>query len=366
MRSYQRVPSMRRSSVRWSRVWSVAVVLAAGAPAVAGAQDRFRVVTTLPTYAAIAREITGDLAEITAIARGDEDAHFVNARPSFARLLQDADMFVSTGLDLELWVPSLLRRANNGRIQEGAPGHIVAYSGIELLDIPDNVSRAGGDVHVFGNPHVHTDPVNGIQIARNILEGLRRLDPANAAEYEARERDFESRLLRRLVGDPLVDALGEDVVLSLARGRRLWSFVDEQTYEGRPLSELVGGWMREAAPFRGRQVVCYHKNWAYFSARFEIPCAMYVEPKPGIPPSPRHVSDVISFIRDNSIPVLWAATYYSRRQVEQVAERAGATGVRVPMSVEGAPGVDTYFDLFDLQIRCLAGAFEGRETECSA
>jgi len=351
--------------MRWSTTFRVAALALAGLPTLATAQERFKVVTSLPTYAAITREITGDLAEVVSIARGDEDAHFVNARPSFARLLQDADMFVSTGLDLELWVPSLLQRANNADILEGASANIVAYSGIELLDVPENLSRSGGDVHVFGNPHIHTDPVNGIQIARNILAGLRRLDPGNAAAYEAREKDFESRILRRLAGDRLVDALGEDVVLSLAKARRLWSFLEGQTLEGRPATELIGGWLGQAAPYRGRQVVCYHKNWAYFSARFEIPCAMYVEPKPGIPPSPGHVNDVMTFIRQNRIPVLWAATYYSRRQVEQVAARAGATGARVPMSVEGAPGVNTYFDLFDLQVRCLVGAFEGRETECS-
>lgn len=347
------------------RSWLALGVLASGVSSGASAQDRFQVVTTLPTYAAITREITGDLADVTAIARGDEDAHFVNARPSFARLLQGADMFVSTGLDLELWVPSLLRRANNAKILAGAPGNVVAYSGIELLDIPDNLSRAGGDVHIFGNPHVHTDPINGIQIARNILAGLRRLDPGNAGTYQAREKDFETRLLRRLVGDRLVDMLGEDVLLSLARGHQLWSFAESQTFEGRPLTELMGGWLAEAAHFRGKRMVCYHKNWAYFSARFEIPCAMYVEPKPGIPPSPGHVRDVIAYIRENSIPVLWAATYYSGRQVEQVASRAGAIGLRVPNSVEGAPGIITYFDLFDMQIRCLAAAFQGQETECS-
>jgi len=346
------------------RSWLAAAVLAAGVPTAVAAQDQFQIVTTLPTYAAIALEITGDLANITAIARGDEDPHFVQARPSFARLLQGADMFVSTGLDLELWVPSLLQRANNAKIVPGAPGNVVAYSGIKLLDVPTNLSRAGGDVHIFGNPHIHTDPINGIIIARNILEGLTRLDADNAATYKANEKDFESRLLRRLVGDQLVDTLGEETVFSLARGDELLSFTAGQTFQGHPLSDLLGGWMAEAAPFRNKRVVCYHKNWAYFSARFRVSCAMYVEPKPGIPPSPGHVKDVIAFIRDNSIPVLWAATYYSNRQVEQVASRSGATGLRVPNSVEGAPGIKTYFDLFDVQIKCLADAFEGKKTEC--
>ncbi len=350
----------RSAAVGWMAVASLGV-----AHGHAAGQDPIRVVTTLPTYAAIAREVTGDLADVSAIARGDEDAHFVSPRPSFAQRLQGADLFVSTGLDLELWVPSLLERANNSRILEGASGHVVAYAGIELLDVPPSVSRTGGDVHAFGNPHIHTDPVNGIQIARNILEGLKRVDPANAASYEARAKDFELRVLQRLFGEPLVEMLGSDVLLSLARGRQFWTFAETQTFDGRPLTSFVGGWLEEASSFRGRQMACYHKNWFYFSARFDISCAVYVEPKPGIPPSPGHVGEVISFIRDNDIPVLFAANYFSHRQVEQVAGRSDATPLIVPEHVDGEPEIRTYFDLFDVWIPCLARAFGGPGTACS-
>jgi ABC-type Zn uptake system ZnuABC Zn-binding protein ZnuA len=325
------------------------------------AQDgraKISVVATLPTYASIAREIAGDRAEVLSIARGDEDAHFVSPRPSFARQLQSADLFISTGLDLELWVPGLLDRANNPTVMEGAPGHVVAYSGIELLDVPASVSRSGGDVHVFGNPHIHTDPVNGVLIGRNILAGLKRVDPNGSAEYEARARDFEERLLRRVFGDELVDMLGAETLFGLARSRQFWKFAEGQEFQGRPLTEYVGGWLQEAAPFRGRRMVCYHKNWAYFSARFEIECAMYVEPKPGIPASPGHVRDVISFMETNSIPVLFAANYFSQRQVELVAQRSGALPLRVPEHVDGEEGVDDYFALFDAWIPCLAAAFQ--------
>jgi ABC-type Zn uptake system ZnuABC Zn-binding protein ZnuA len=323
---------------------------------------KIKVVATLPTYAAIAREIAGDRAEVVSIARGDEDAHFVSPRPSFARQLQSADLFVSTGLDLELWVPGLLDRANNPNVIEGAPGHVVAYSGIELLDVPASVSRSGGDVHVFGNPHIHTDPVNGVLIGRNILAGLKRVDPSGAAEYDARAQDFEERLLRRLFGGELVEMLGAETLFSLARSRQFWKFAEGQEFQGRPLTEYVGGWLREAAPFRGGRMVCYHKNWAYFSARFEIECAMYVEPKPGIPASPGHVRDVISFMETNSIPVLFAANYFSQRQVDLVAERSGAMPLRIPEHVDGEEGVDDYFDLFDAWIPCLAAAFQREES----
>ncbi len=329
------------------------------------AQNRIQVVTTLPTYAAIALEVAGDLAEVTAIARGDEDPHFVSPRPSFARLLQRADLFVSTGLDLELWVPGLLERASNAQVMAGARGHVVAYAGVELLDIPESVSREGGDVHAFGNPHIHTDPVNGIQIARNILQGLKRIDPTNAPTYEARTQDFEARVLRRLFGEQMVEMIGGDVLLSLARDHQFWIFAKEQTFEGRPLTDHIGGWLEQALPFRGREMACYHKNWSYLSRRFDIPCAVYVEPKPGIPPSPGHVRDVISFIQENDISVLFGANYFSKRQVEQVAQRAGAVAVVVPEHVAGDLRTRTYFDLFDTWISCLARAYSSPMTSCN-
>ena len=336
------------------------VMLAAMATVVAApafAQRKVRVVATLPTYASIAREIAGDLAEIEAIARGDEDPHFVNPRPSFAAMIQRADLFIVTGLDLELWVPALLDRANNPKVVEGAAGHVTAYAGITLLDVPDNVSRAGGDIHVFGNPHIHTDPINGIIIARNIADGLKRVDPAHASTYDANRRDFEDRVLRRLFGDRLVDMLGGDQLFALARDEKFWDFARAQSFQGKPLADYVGGWLAAGAIFRDQRMVCYHKNWAYLSARFRVTCAMYVEGKPGIPPTPGHVADVIAFIQQEHIPVLLAANYFSRSQVERVASRTGATAVIVPEHVEGAPGVDDYFDLIERWVSALAAGF---------
>lgn len=321
------------------------------------AQQRLRVVTTLPTYAALAREVAGDLADVEAIARGDVDPHFVNPRPSFAAMIQRADLFVSTGLDLELWVPALLDRANNADVVEGAPGNIVAYSGVSLLDVPENVSRTGGDVHVFGNPHIHTDPINAIIVARNLAAGLKRKDPSNAARYDANLANFENRILRRLFGDRLVEVLGGPTLFQLASTNRFWDFAREQTLEGRPLTDLVGGWLAAGAPFRDRRMVCYHKNWAYFSARFRIECAMFVEAKPGIPASPGHVREVIRFMETEHIPVLFAANYFSRTQVERVASRTGAESLIVPEHVGGADGIEDYFALVDTWVNGLADVF---------
>ncbi len=339
------------------RVSAFLLGLALIAPGPLGAQDKIRIVTSLPTYAALATEITGNLAEVAPIARGDEDPHFVNPRPSFAAMAGKADVFVVTGLDLELWVPAIIDRARNPRIIEGAPGHVTAYSGITLLEIPADVSRAGGDVHVFGNPHIHTDPVNAIIISRNILAKLKQVDPKNSAAYEANARDFEERVIRRLFGDELVDLLGSETLFQLARNDQFWGFARQQTYQGKPLSDYVGGWLAEAAPFRDRRIACYHKNWAYFSARFRVECAIYIEPKPGIPASPGHLAKVVRFMRDENVKVLFAANYYSRSRVERVASRTGARAVIVPEHVLGAEGVDTYFDLIDAWVSGLAEAF---------
>jgi len=323
-------------------------------------QQRLKVVTSLPTYAAIAREVTGDLAEVESIARGDEDPHFVNPRPSFAAKVQQADIFVVTGLDLELWVPAILDRANNARVDEGGPGHVVAYSGVKLLEVPENPSRAGGDVHVFGNPHVHTDPINGILVARNIAAGLKRVDPSNTATYDANLARFERRVMERLFGARLIELLGIETIFPLARNYQFWDFIESQSYEGRPLTEYLDGWLAQGELFRDRRIVCYHRNWAYFSARFRVECAMFVEPKPGIPPSPSHVRAVIDFIQAENIKVLFAANYFSRGQVERVAERARIRALLVPEHVDGEEGVDDYFQLVDTWVSRLATVYEGQ------
>src|SRR5215210_7900362 len=161
----------RTSSQRREQTLLDTILLLAGLLASAAGAPQVKVVTSLTTYGAIAREIVGDRGTVTSIAQGDEDPHFVQPKPSFVAVLRDADLFVTTGLDLELWVPPLLDRAGNRKVSEGGPGYVTAYTGIQLLEIPTSVSRSEGDIHADGNPHIHTDPVNGIIIARNILTG---------------------------------------------------------------------------------------------------------------------------------------------------------------------------------------------------
>jgi ABC-type Zn uptake system ZnuABC Zn-binding protein ZnuA len=316
-----------------------------------------KIVTSLTTYGAIAREIVGDRGTVTSIAQGDEDPHFVQPKPSFVRLLRDADLFVTTGLDLELWVPALLDRAGNRNIREGGPGYVPAYQGIELLEVPVSVSRAQGDIHVDGNPHIHTDPANGIIIARNILAGLERVSPGNAAYFAERERDFERRVLDATMGPALVEALTPATAFDLLRSDKLYDFASRQKYQGKPLIDRLGGWLKQGQAFRGREMACYHKEWAYFSNRFKVDCITYIEAKPGIPPTPRHVQEVIALMRQRKVPVLFASNYFDRKQIQRVAERTGAKPVIVPENTQGAPGVDTYFDLMNTWVGNLAAAF---------
>lgn len=321
-----------------------------------------KVVTSLTTYAAIAREIVGDRATVTAIAQGNENPHFVQPKPSFVALLRDADLFVTTGLDLELWVPPLLDRANNRRVVPGGAGYVTAYTGVALLEVPSSVDRSQGDVHADGNPHLHTDPVNAIIISRNILTGLSRVAPADAEYFTARQVEFERRVLEAMMGRELVTILTPGTAFQLLSSGQLLGFLQRTRLHGAPLSDQLGGWLRTAEAFRGREMVCYHRETAYFGHRFGLACAGYIEPKPGLPPTPSHVESIIALVKARKLPVAFATTYYDPRQVEAVAAKTGARAVILPEHTGGAQGIDTYFDLMDAWVNGLAAGFRGGDS----
>jgi ABC-type Zn uptake system ZnuABC Zn-binding protein ZnuA len=316
-----------------------------------------KVVTSLTTYASIAREIVGDRGVVSSIAVGDENPHYVQPKPSFVPLIADADVFVTTGLDLELWVPALLDKAGNPKVTEGGPGYVAAYSGIQLLDVPTSFSRTQGDIHVFGNPHIWSAPLNGVQIARNILTGLKRVSPENAQYFTDREKDFEDRVYRALYGEELVRLLGGPTLADLDRQGKLLDFLNQRQYQGALLINRLGGWLKEGMVFRGKEMACYHKEWDYFSREFGIPCFDYIEPKPGIPPTPRHVQELIAAMQERHVRVLLSPGYFDHNQIQQVAERTGAKAVIVPSNTGGAPGVNTFFDLINTLVSALAQAF---------
>jgi len=326
--------------------------------ATAAAATPIRVVTTLPSYAAIAREIGGERVRVQAISRPDEDAHFVKPKPSLALMLRDADLFVTTGLDLELWAPTLVDKSGNPRIRDGRPGYVAAAAGVPMLDVPANPSRAAGDVHIYGNPHIHTSPINAKIIARNIAAGLSRVDPEGAELYRRGLERFERRIDEALYGRELVDLLGSATLDPLARQGKLVGFLEGRSYRGRPLVELLGGWLAKARPLRGRRIIAYHKNCIYFTTLFGIEIANYVEAKPGIPPSARHVHELVDQIEREGIRVLLSATYFSPEKPRLIAARTGCRVVRVPLE-PGGPEAPDYFALIDLWIDRLLEAFGG-------
>jgi len=314
-----------------------------------------QVVATLPVYAAIATAIGGNEVEAISIADPNEDSHFVRPRPSFALQLRRADMFITTGLDLELWAPALLDKAGNSDVMEGRVGYVTAYTGITLLDVPTAVDRSQGDVHVFGNPHVYTDPLRALQVARNITTGLKRVSPDRAATFDAGFAAYQAETWKRMFGSRLVEMLGGATLEQLALGGTLFPFLNDNEFDGAPLMNSLGGWLAQAAELRGLDIICYHKNWTYFEDRFGVHCAEYVESKPGIQPTPGHVVRLIDLMQSQGLTVVLAAAYFDRSRVESVAERGGATPVRLPMQT-GTAGLDSYFDLIDRWVDDLTAA----------
>ena len=340
---------------------SIAVVMAFGLMVGDGAAqaDPVRVVVTLPVYADLVEKIGGAEVDVSAIAAPNEDAHFVRPKPSFALSIQRADLFITTGLDLELWAPTVLDRAGNRDVSEGGRGYVTAYTGIELLDIPVAADRSGGDVHIFGNPHLTTDPLRALQVARNITVGLERVAPGRTGVWNAGLALVTAEIHRRLFGDRLVELLGGDILEQLALQGTLHAFLEGEEFEGRPLISELGGWLGVAEAFRGRDIIYYHKNWAYLEDRFGLRCADFVEAKPGIPPTPGHVASLLEMMTSEGIAVILAASHYDERKVETVAQRGMARSVVVPMNPGGRAGVDDYFALVDTWVDGLAQAFAG-------
>jgi ABC-type Zn uptake system ZnuABC Zn-binding protein ZnuA len=328
-------------------------------------ERKLRVVTTSSAYRSIAEYLGGDKVEVFHIVEGNQDPHIVRPRPSLAVLLRTADVYVTTGMDLEMWSPALVDMSGNRHIRSGQKGYVSASAGVKVLETPITISRAEGDVHIYGNPHIHTSPLIGKTIAENICVGLSRNAPQHAAFFEQNLARFVDEIDRRTFGDELVRLLGGKALTDLAQSGRLVSFLERKEYQGRPLIERLGGWLAQAQPLRGRKIVAYHKNISYFAQLLGFEIADYLEPKPGIPPTPGHIAKVIEKMRSEDIRVMWAENYFDVGQVRRVAERVDAVPVIVALAPGGQPGMDTFFDQFDIWIRELNAAFERAEARRS-
>ena len=314
-----------------------------------GNKDRLKIVASFADYDAIARFITDNNAEVNHLSHGDQDPHFVPPKPSFSVILMDADMWVTTGMDLEQWATTILDKARNKKIMDGEIGFVSVSEGIKVLQKVEVVDRTQGDIHTMGNPHIQTGPLNLKVVARNITIGLMKVDPANAEFYKMKRDEYLDKMDRALFGDELVDMFGGETLCKLLENKTLFTFL-ERELKGEKLISKLGGWLKKALPFRGLKVVAYHKNWAYFADTFGIEVAGYIEPKPGIPPSAKHVQNMIKLIKDQNIKVMLVASYFERNSPKMIEERTGIKALYLPVHVTGLPEIKDSFQLIDYWI----------------
>ncbi|MFH1131552.1 MAG: metal ABC transporter substrate-binding protein [Pseudomonadota bacterium] len=321
-------------------------------------EKKIKTVVTCSAYESIAKYIGGDKTDVSYIVKGYQDPHIVRPKPSLAVELNKTDVFVATGMDLEMWAPALVDMSNNPKIRSGQKGYVSASAGLKIIETPITISRAEGDVHIFGNPHIHTSPLNGKVIAENICVGLKKAAPELADFFDENLKRFKAEVDQRTFGPRLVEMLGGDVLTKLSQRGKLFSFLENKKYKGRPLIDSLGGWLKQALPLRGKQIVTYHKNWGYFAQFVGLEIVDYMEPKPGIPPTPGHVAAVINKMREQKIKVMLAANYFDVGKVRKVASKVNAIPVIVALSPGGEKGMDSFFDQFDIWISRLVAAFE--------
>ena len=276
------------------------------------------VVATTPDLAAVAREVGGDLVTVTALAKPTEDPHFVDAKPSHLVTLNRADVLIEGGAELELgWLPSLLDNARNDKIAAGAPGRVVASQGIKMMEIPTTFDRSKGDVHSLGNPHFMLDPLNVKIIAGEIADHLSQVNPAGAEKFKANLTKFDAS-------------------------------VDQKMAE----------WQKMLEPFKGAKIVTYHKDFVYLGSRFDLNIVEQLEPKPGISPSPAHLAQVVTTMRNTGAKLILVQPYQNRKTAETVARQTGGTVVDLSQQPGAVPNTDTYFALMDNVVKTLAKALQ--------
>lgn len=335
----------------------VATLLLAVALAWSGAGEAraaaLRVAATVTDLGSLARSVGGEEVSVTVFAKGPQDAHFIEPKPSFIRALHDADLFIQVGMELEIgWAPVLLRSARNSKVLPGGPGYLDASMAIEPLEIPTGpVDRSMGDVHPYGNPHYLTDPVNGLRVARLIRDKLIELRPPSAEGFRARYDAFARQLAVALVGPALADRHDSQTLVRLVDDGELLDFLER---EGQ--GDLLSGWLGTARAHAGTKAVQDHKLWPYFARRFELVLVTTLEPRPGIAPSTRHLGTVVEAIRAQQIPLILSNSYFDPRHARWVAEQTGARVVPMAHQVGAREGTDDYLRAIDYNVRHVLGA----------
>jgi zinc/manganese transport system substrate-binding protein len=298
--------------------YSVAIAMLLAAGGVSEAAGKLNVITSTQDLASIAAEIGGDRITVESIAKGYQDPHFVEPKPSFLLKLQKADLLAVVGLQLEIgWLPPLITQSRNSKIQEGNAGYMDMSQFCEILEIPTTqVTRAMGDVHPLGNPHYWLNPENGRRMAKAFENKFSELRPADKTYFAERDDDF-----------------------------------------GKRLTEAEKRWDAQMAPYHGRKVITYHRSWPNFCERFGLVVADYVEPKPGIPPTPSHTLEVINTMKRDNIKLILVEPYFDVRTPDSIARAVGGMVAYLMPSVGGVKETTDYFKLFDYDINLLTTTF---------
>jgi len=327
-----------------SRFLLVLTACIASFPAVnAQGNEKLRVVTTTTDLAAIARAVGGDKVEVTAIATGYEDPHFIAAKPSYMMAARKADLWIRVGLELEIGYEELiLDGSRNARIRIGTPGHLDASEGVLRLEVPtQRIDRSMGDIHPLGNPHHWLDPLNGRIVAKSICKRLERLAPEHAEYFKDRTASFQRELDKRMFGPELVGKTG---------GGKLWALLLKGQLNKvlqKPGQPALGGWLATMRPHAGQKVVTYHRSWSYFAHRFGLVVVEELEPKPGIPPSPGHLADVVKRVEAEAVKVLLMEPFYSRKAPDLLASETGINVVECANSSGGQAEATDYLTMID-------------------
>lgn len=330
---------------------ALGLIAGSAAPAAPPAK-KISVVTTLGVLAGITREIGGDRVAVTALAKPNQDPHTLVAKPTYKVAAKNANLFVELGLGLDIWGSAVTDASGNPDIQTGQKGRVIASEGIETKELPATLSKAWGDIHPYGNPHVWLDPVNAQQIAANIAAGLTRVDPDGKDVYAANLKSFSARIDDALYGHALVEEYGGKKLERLSRRNELIDYLKSKgTYA------KLGGWLKQAEPLRGLKILTYHKTWVYFCDRFGIEIRGEIEEKPGIPPSQDYLASLTTKIKSEGIKVIFIDTIYPTKDGEFLAGKTGAKIVASPIDLGGAPHTDDYFSLIGTLLqRILAAA----------
>ena len=325
----------------------------AGVPSTADA--KLTVVTTTTDLADITQAVAGDLATVTPLVAGTQDAHFVDAKPSTMIKARSADLFIEVGMELEIaWAGAVVEGSRNAKLAVGQPGRLDASAGILKLEVPTGtVDRSMGDVHALGNPHYWLDPWNVRVMADTIATRLADLDAPNAAAYHAHAADFQRRVDEAMFGKPLTDALG---------GAAAWKLALAPGFPAslRPGLPPLGGWAGKMTPFQGQRVLTYHRSWSYFISRFGLKSAGEIEPKPGIPPTPGHLVELVTASHSAPVHAILVEPFYNDQAAQLVAGQISAKVLRLPLSVGGDASSKDWFSLMSHVVDTVAAALAAK------